>query len=246
MAGFVERTRQGIQALAAAVGRSTREPERAAYLVAADTNTLASLVGWSPVKKATKPALMPLLTGGVWRSGAPDRVAGVIGLAGGWAGDLALMKPGNIRAGASGFAVNHAVYIFLLLNRGARPGVARVAIRTVPLAAATILAARKAPGLLPVMLGYGGLLATTSVLADDPALINPKEPATYGLGHGGNLFLISDAVLFARETLLAPGTTIARVADAAVMGTYTVAQLLLIDGLFPSLTQKSQPRKGMS
>ncbi|WP_269208249.1 lysoplasmalogenase family protein [Corynebacterium efficiens] len=50
---------------------------------------------------------------------------------------------------------------------------------------------------------------------------------------GGNLFLISDAVLFVREALLTAGTPAARVADAAVMGTYTVAQLLLIDGLFP-------------
>lgn len=54
-----------------------------------------------------------------------------------------------------------------------------------------------------------------------------------GSGMGGNLFLISDAVLFVREALLTAGTPAARVADAAVMGTYTVAQLLLIDGLFP-------------
>lgn len=232
MTGFIERTRQGVRALVTAVAGAGREPERAAYLVAADTNILASLLGWSGPKKVTKPALMPLLSGRVWRSGAPDRVAGVVGLAGGWAGDLALMKPDNIRAGATGFAANHAAYIYLLLNRGARPSITRVAIRAVPLAAATVLAARKAPGLLPVVLGYGGLLATTSVLADDPALINPDDPATYGLGHGGNLFLISDAVLFARETLLTPGTPAARVADAMVMGTYTVAQLLLIDGLF--------------
>lgn len=233
MTGFINRTRQGVQALVAAVARAAREPERAAYLVAADTNTLASLLGWSRLKAATKPALMPLLTGGVVRSGAPDRVAGMAGLAGGWAGDLALMKPDNIRAGATGFAMNHAAYIYLLFNRGARPSPTRVAIRAVPFVAATVLAARKSPALLPVVLGYGGLLATTSVLADDPALINPDEPATYGLGHGGNLFLISDAVLCVREALLTPGTPAARVADAAVMGTYTVAQLLLIDGLFP-------------
>lgn len=232
MTGFIERTRQGIQALVTAVGRATREPERAAYLVSADAHTLASLLGWSRLKKVTKPTLMPLLAGRVWRSGTPDRGVGMIGLAGGWAGDLALMKPDNIRVGATGFAINHAAYIYLLLNRGARPSVTRVAIRAVPLAAATVLAARKAPGLLPVVLGYGGLLGATSVLADDPALINPDEPASYGLGHGGNLFLISDAVLFARETLLTPGTPAARVADAMVMGTYTVAQLLLIDGLF--------------
>lgn len=232
LSGFIRRTGQGICALRASVGRATTEPERAAYLVAADINTVSALLGWTPLRKITKPVLMPLLAGRVCRSTAPDRAVGLVGLAGGWAGDLALMKPGNIPAGAAGFAINHLAYAYLLANRGARPSAARVAIRAVPLTVAAVLAARKHPRLVPVVLGYGGLLATTSVLADDPGLIDPDQPATYGLGHGGNLFLVSDAVLISRETLLASGTTAARLADAVVMGTYTVAQLLLIHGLF--------------
>lgn len=230
----MERTKQGAQALVTAASQAIHEPERAAYLVAADTNTTVSLFGWKQLKKITKPALMPLLAGRVLRSEAPDNAVGLIGLAGGWAGDLALMKPNNIPAGATGFALNHAAYVYLLTQRGARPSAGRVAIRAVPLAAATALAAWKAPKLLPVVLCYGGALAATSTLADDPVLIDPTEPATSGLGHGGNLFLISDAVLFARETLLEKETAASRVADAVVMGTYTVAQLLLIDGLFPT------------
>lgn len=105
------------------------------------------------------------------------------------------------------------------------------------LGAATALAAWKAPKLLPVVLGYGRVLAATSTLADDPVLIDPATSASYGLGHGGNLFLISDAVLFARDTLQEDNTVASRVADAVVMGTYTVAQLLLIDGLFPAVAR---------
>lgn len=235
--GFMERSTQGAQALVAAAAKAIHEPERAAYLVAAGTNITASLFGWKQLKKITKPALMPLLAGRVLRSKTRDKAVGVVslmGLAGGWAGDLALMKPNNIPAGASGFALNHAAYVYLLLERGARPTTGRVAIRAVPLAAATAMAAWKAPKLLPVVLCYGGVLAATSTLADDPLLIDRTETASSGLGHGGNLFLISDAVLFARETLLEDNTPSSRLADAIVMGTYTVAQLLLIDGLFPT------------
>lgn len=233
MNGFLERTRQGAQALLGAVGRATREPERAGYLVAADANVLASAFGVRRVRRITKPLLMPLLAGRVLRSGAPDTRLGLIGLAGGWAGDLALMKPGNIPAGAAGFAVNHGVYIAALLRRGARPTTTAALLRALPLGAATALAAVKTPKLLPVVLGYGGLLAATSTLADDPALINPAEPGSYGLSHGGNLFVLSDAVLLGREAVLEPDSTLGRLADAVVMGTYTIAQLLLIDGLFP-------------
>lgn len=230
----MERSTQGAQALFAAAAKAIHEPERAAYLVAAGSNITASFFGWKSWKKITKPALMPLLAGRVLRSDAPDNALGVVGLAGGWAGDLALLKPDNIPAGATGFALNHAAYVYLLTARGARPNPGRVAIRAVPLGAATALAAWKAPKLLPVVLCYGGVLVATSTLADDSVLIDPATPASYGLGHGGNLFLISDVVLFARDILLEEGTVASHVADAIVMGTYTVAQLLLIDGLFPT------------
>lgn len=233
MSSFIERTRQGAQALIAAVGRSSREPERAGYLVAAGTNVLASAGGARRLRSITKPLLMPLLAGRVLRSGSPDSRLGLLGLLGGWAGDLALMKPGNIPAGAAGFALNHGVYVLALLRRGARPTTTATLLRALPLGAATALAAVKAPKLVPVVLSYGGLLATSSVLAADPVLVDPAVPASYGLSHGGNLFVISDAVLLTREALPAPGAVPGQLADAVVMGTYTIAQLLLVDGLHP-------------
>ena len=55
------------------------------------------------------------------------------------------------------------------------------------------------------------------------------DPA-YGLGHGANLFLISDVLLMTRKLVDEEGL-LGRLLNAAVMDTYTVAQLLLVEGL---------------
>ncbi|WP_245670333.1 lysoplasmalogenase [Corynebacterium crudilactis] len=228
------KTRQGATALVKAVAKSASEPERAAFVAAASINIGASLLGVARAKKLSKPVLMPLLAGRVLRSSHTpgEKALGIAGLGGGWAGDLVLMKPNSLPQGAAGFAINHAAYITLLLAKGARPSTLRTTIRAVPLAAAAGFAALREPKLVPMVLSYGGLLATTSLLADDPHLHDSSVPASFGLGHGGNLFLISDAVLFAREMFLSEGTPAAQCADGMVMGTYTIAQLLLVDGLF--------------
>ncbi|GFK17674.1 MAG: lysoplasmalogenase [Corynebacterium glutamicum] len=229
---FWDRTRQGTQALTLAVAKASSEPERAVYLVAASSNVLGSLSGQRRLKNLTKPLLMPLLMGRVLRSEQSDRALGALGLAGGWAGDLVLMKPQSLPQGAAGFALNHAAYCVLLWRRGARFGLQRTAIRAIPLGLAAALASWKAPKLVPMVLGYGGLLATTSTLADDSRLLDSSNAGSFGAGHGGNLFLISDAVLFVRELVLEDSSHLQHLADGVVMGTYTLAQLLLVDALF--------------
>jgi len=213
------------------VAKASSEPERAVYLVAASSNVLGSLSGQRRLKNLTKPLLMPLLMGRVLRSGQSDRTLGVLGLAGGWAGDLVLMKPQSLPQGAAGFALNHAAYCVLLWRRGARFGLQRTAIRAIPLGLAAALASWN-KGIVPMVLGYGGLLATTSTLADDSRLLGSSNAGSFGAGHGGNLFLVSDAVLFVRELVLEDSSHLQRLADGAVMGTYTLAQLLLVDALF--------------
>lgn len=231
---FIDRSTAGEQALTAALKRGLGEPERTVYLVAAETNVWASLFGWRRIKQVVKPMLLPSLAGRVLRSGAPvrERVAGLIGLAGGLAGDVVLLRSGRLPQGAAGFAVNHAAYCWLLWRRGARPSLGRVAVRVLPLAGAAGLAMWRRRELLPIVAGYGTLLAAVSTLADDRVLTHSGLTPTLGLGHGGNLFLVSDALLFTREVLTTADTWPARLADAGVMGTYTVAQLLLVDGLF--------------
>lgn len=84
--------------------------------------------------------------------------------------------------------MNQLAWSALLWRRGARASTSRVLLRVVPWALAVGLTAQKQPVLLPVVAGYGGLLATTSTLTDDPALRCAGVEAQ-GLGHGGNLFL---------------------------------------------------------
>ena len=231
----VRKTGQGARALGIAVARATSEPERAGYLLAAGINVTASFAGSSKAKSLSKPVLMPLLSGRVLRSrtSTTHRAIGIAGLTGGWLGDLVLMRPRSLPQGAAGFSLNHLAYCTLLWHKGARPKLGAALGRAVILAAATGFAARTQPRLAPLVLAYGGLLATTSTLADDPSLHNETTPASFGLSHGGNLFLVSDAVLCVRELLLEDSeSSIASIADGIVMSTYTLAQLLLVDGLF--------------
>lgn len=229
------KTQQGTTSLRSAVSKVAAEPERAAFLGASALNVGASFLGARRIKQVTKPMLLPLLAGRIVRSSATptDKALGLVGLSTGWLGDLILMKPNSLKQGALGFSGNHVSYCALLVRQGARLKLVPAIVRAIPLLAATALTAQKQPGLTPVVLGYGGLLATASTLADDPSLYVAHQPENFGISHGYNLFLVSDAVLCMRELLLEDDQKLARLSDGFIMGTYVVAQLLLVDGLFP-------------
>ena len=246
----LRRTFEGAGALISAVSRSTREPERAAYVGAATVNVVSSALGAEKVRKASKTLLMPLLAASVVRrrhETKPAVTAGLlIGLAGGWLGDLVLMpRKNDLNKGAAAFAVNQIAYIKMLHDAGARPNRFRSLARYPLWAASTAGAAFTRPDLLPAAAGYGLLLTTTSMLGDDPVLesagaAGPARPVgaagelaegdpRYGIGHGGNLFLVSDALLMLRALVGEEGV-VGKLLDAGVMDTYTAAQLLLVDG----------------
>nr|WP_240393967.1 lysoplasmalogenase [Corynebacterium lactis] len=223
-------------------------PERVGYVAASAVNVVSSAFGWETSRRASKTVLMPLLAASVWRrrneTSRFTTTALLIGLAGGWLGDVLLMpnKP-NLNKGSAAFAVNHVAYHVLLWRAGARLDAVRTAIRF-PLWAGSIpLVAALKPSMLPAAVGYGPLLAATSALADDPVLVAsapslrtdeesglPVADQAYGLGHGGNLFLISDALLMLRKMVDEQGI-VGRLLNAAVMDTYTMAQLFLVEGL---------------
>lgn len=247
----LRRTFEGAGALISAVSRSTREPERAAYVGAATVNVVSSALGAEKVRKASKTLLMPLLAASVVRrrhETKPAVTAGLlIGLAGGWLGDLVLMpRKNDLNKGAAAFAVNQIAYIKMLHDAGARPNRFRSLARYPLWAASTAGAAFTRPDLLPAAAGYGLLLTTTSMLGDDPVLesagaAGPARPVSaagelaegdprYGIGHGGNLFLVSDALLMLRALVGEEGV-VGKLLDAGVMDTYTAAQLLLVDGI---------------
>lgn len=163
---------EGAASLLAAVGQATREPERAGYLIAAELAVWSSLFKWNMLKMASKPVLMPLLAGRILRSPAKStaKTLGLLGLLGGYFGDVVLLRHNRLALGAAGFALNHLSYIGLLWQRGARLTAAGVAVRAIPLAASIGLSAWKNPRLLPVVAGYGSLLSAVSVLGDDPVL----------------------------------------------------------------------------
>ena len=247
----LRRTFEGAGALISAVSRSTREPERAAYVGAATVNVVSSALGAEKVRKASTTLLMPLLAASVVRrrhETKPAVTAGLlIGLAGGWLGDLVLMpRKNDLNKGAAAFAVNQIAYIKMLHDAGARPNRFRSLARYPLWAASTAGAAFTRPDLLPAAAGYGLLLTTTSMLGDDPVLesagaAGPARPVgaagelaegdpRYGIGHGGNLFLVSDALLMLRALVGEEGV-VGKLLDAGVMDTYTAAQLLLVDGI---------------
>lgn len=249
----VRRTNEGAGALLKIMSESfsakglKSQPERAAYYSAAAVNVVSSALGWEKPRRAAKSVLMPLLAVNVYRrrheTSKFTTTALLIGLAGGWIGDLVLMpKKPNLNLGSIPFAVNHLAYEVLLWRAGARFNALRTAIRYPLWAGSAGLVALTKPEVLPAAVGYGFLLSTTSLLADDSSLIDDSEGVTvkangmpiadesYGLGHGGNLFLISDMLLMLRKMIGDEGV-LANILDAGVMDTYTVAQWLLVEGL---------------
>lgn len=243
----IRRTIEGAGALVAAVSRATREPERAGYVGAATVNVVSSAVGAEKTRKVSKTLLMPLLAASVVRrrhETKPAVTTGLlVGLTAGWIGDLVLMpRKNDLNKGAAAFSINQLAYIKLLHDAGARANRFR-ALTRYPLWAASVAgAAFTRPDLLPAAAGYGLLLTGTSMLGDDSTLVAglsaDLEPGAdlaatgprFGIGHGGNLFLVSDALLMLRA-LVGEDSVVGKLLDAGVMDTYTAAQLLLVDGI---------------
>lgn len=224
----------------------TLRSPRALYLAAAAGSVIAAAVPSDRATRLVKPALMPLLLASdPPTTKAPiDAALLVAGLAGGWVGDIILMgkdsrsaDPGirarNLNRGSAAFLVNQLAYHALLLRSGARPTWKNAALRAPMILGGVGLAAMKNPAALPAAGGYGSALAMTSILAQDSS----SKAAL-----GGNLFVLSDALILGRLTLLKEGSRIDALTDAAVMATYTAAQLLLVDGVTNSTQSRPKPR----
>lgn len=235
---------------------STARVLRGAYLAAGAVSVLAAAAGprGDRFTRTVKPALMPLLAASALagrRTGArpgavTGAVAGVVaGLAGGWVGDVILMGPDgrsadsrtrarNLNRGSAAFAVNQVAYITALWRKGHRPQKGPLALRVPVLASGVLTAATGAPAALPAAVGYGSLLAAASVLAADPT-VTGRHADLHGVGLGGNLFVLSDGLILARQAFLTGQKPLVRVldgiVDGLVMATYVAAQLLLVEGL---------------
>ena len=193
-----------------------------AYWLAGVAYAASRVVGSRRLHDAAKPLVVPLLADAVVDLPRRDRPLATLGLAGGWLGDMLLLRKDRLRPAAAAFAVNHAAYLTLLHRRGARFRPGPVALRAVPLVAAAILGGRERLGLV---LTYGGFVGATSALASDPALRGS------GAATGGNLFLLSDSLILVRTVALPGDAPAARATDTAVAATYVAAQRLLMGAL---------------
>ena len=217
---------------------------RPAYLAAAALSVVAGAIPSDATTRRVKPTLMPLLvaSSALFSSASNRRAAAnkpldtgllVAGLTGGWVGDIVLMgkdsrsgdpavRAGNLNRGSAAFAINQLAYHALFLRAGARITGRNVALRIPAMLGGIGLASIRNKKALPAAVGYGTALATTSVLAQDS-----RPDAALG----GNLFVVSDGLILGRLTLLRNGSRLDALTDSAVMATYVVAQMLLVDRL---------------
>lgn len=214
---------------------------RSAYLAAGALSAVSAAAGrrGDRLTRLVKPTLMPLLAATAVTADRRPEPLLLAGLAGGWVGDVILMgrdsrsddtgvRARNLNRGSAAFAVNQVAYIVTLWRKGHRPRKSTAAVRLPVLASGVLTAVTGAPATLPASLGYGSLLATTSVLAADKGETSPAAL-------GADVFVLSDGLILARHAFLGGRTPVVRfldgVVDGLVMATYSAAQLMLVEGI---------------
>ncbi|HEY9314382.1 lysoplasmalogenase [Williamsia sp.] len=218
--------------------------ERKVFLAATLAVSAAGAARWRPGVAVAKPAALAALAVGVargsrQRSGV-DNALLTAAITASAAGDYFMYreefatgaeKDRQIQTGATMFGLAHLSYLGLLTRHGAHPSRRRLLTRLGLMNEVSALLAFNAPRLLPVLGTYGASLATMAATAGDPALAGggPDDP-TRKLSAGGITFMASDAILMNRRFLLRD-KRLRAVAEATVLVTYFVAQMLLLDGV---------------
>ncbi|MET9634515.1 lysoplasmalogenase [Lentzea sp. NPDC006480] len=192
------------------------------YAVAAVADSvLAALRGTKNVRKVTKTALMPALA-----AATPPRDPGMaVGLAGSWAGDVALLGDSDraFRTGLFSFLVAHVGYT-VALGRRSQPGSRKAVLPIVAASAAGAAVFSRAAGPMGRPVGLYALTLGTMVAAASTA----RGPGARRVFGGAALFMASDALLGASRFVLKGQA--ARIASAGVMPTYATAQWLIHTG----------------
>ncbi|MFD4639487.1 lysoplasmalogenase [Lentzea sp. NPDC058436] len=196
--------------------------KKQAYAIAAAVDSIAAAVrGTETVRKVTKTSLMPALA----IASPPNDPAMAVGLAGSWAGDVALLGDSDkaFRTGLFSFLLAHIGYTTALARRSA-PGSRKAVVPILGASAAGAAVFARAAGPLGKPVALYVLTLGTMVAAASTAR---GSGARRVLG-GAVLFATSDALLGASRFVLKGRA--ARVASAGVMPTYTAAQWLLHTG----------------
>lgn len=241
-------TKNSFKALGEALIPKT--PERAAFLAASAALVVAGAKRSKKVEKVAKPLVMLSLQAGLWRTrhqrGAVDNALLGVATTASLAGDVLMMeeefatgqtlKDMWLKRGASAFAVNHVAMIALAHRRGARRNRTEMLLRAGGVLEGFAVLAVKRPHLLLPLGAYSKMLAWMSVMMASPKLIpegaDDCDPR-HGLELGGLSFLASDAMLLHRGTFM-KDEQLRAAAEVFVLTTYTIAQVLLVDGLAES------------
>ena len=199
-----------------------RRPFLPLYVVLSLADALLAQTGWRGARRVTKPLLMPVLMADVVASEgqqADKRVLAGLGLS--WAGDVALMKPGDAAfgAGLGSFLAAHFCYLAAFRSRrrqgGSVGGAPLKLVYAVAWLALNALLLPRAGRLRVPVFVYGATLAAMAGAAADTG--------SPGVAAGGAAFLISDSVLALNKFEAAHIPA----AGAVVMLTYTAAQALI-------------------
>ncbi|WP_188136323.1 lysoplasmalogenase [Lentzea indica] len=196
--------------------------KKQAYAVAAVVDSIAATVrGTNALRKVTKTALMPALA-----VASPPRDPGMaVGLAGSWAGDVALLGDSDraFRTGLFSFLVAHVGYTAALARRSS-PGARKAVVPIVAASTAGAFAFSRAAGPMGRPVGLYALTLGTMVAAASTV----RGTGSRRVVGGAALFAVSDALLGASRFVLKGRW--ARIASAGVMPTYAAAQWLIHTG----------------
>lgn len=214
-----------------------------AYAALATADTLLAGSPRPAAHKArvlTKPFLMPTLAASLatdpMAAGSSLRNTTLAAQAGGWGGDVLLMRHGtaSFAAGAGSFGLGHLAYIAGF--RKQRPAGADITRARGPRVVAGLWAVsapvlavgayRRERALGPAVAGYSALLAAMVATASQLDRSMPADARRLTMA-GAALFMASDTVLGLRKFVLSdPPPQL----ESVVMATYTGAQLLLAEG----------------
>lgn len=212
---------------------------RLAFAGATSATVFGAVAGSEKLQRIAKPLMIPALAA---RGVRPMSTLGVA-LTAATVGDVLLIDPDDdarILRGAAAFAVMQGCYCSLLTARGARPTPANAGPRLAGWATAATLLMRSSPAVAPGLSSYGLTLAAMSTLAADRAVapgsatfagvVVPGSDPRSRLALGGILFTASDALIVFRRLFL-DRESHRRVAEGAILATYALAQLFLVEGL---------------
>ncbi|AWB81104.1 hypothetical protein C3B44_01065 [Corynebacterium yudongzhengii] len=233
---FVDRTHDGLEALLAALKKSTSEPERGAFLIAHDVAFAARVFGWQRLLAVAEPTALPLLSGAILRSHRPmvQKTAVTGGVIAGMISQLQRSAHPD-RAGAPAILAaiaQYGAYGYAIKDAfRARVRPAGLGTRLGIVAAGVGLAAWKNPK-VALASGLGGVAAAiTTEFADDPRIRQGNTPAK-GVGHGANLLFASEAATLLRATVSRGSRGFgARTLGAVAFSLNALGQMLVVDGI---------------